>query len=184
MALFSFDNSNAGGGGPFNIFRGEVGSDGNPVYAERTFDDYTVPPAGQYRMKLIGFGEPKEVPISEQFRKADGPTTKIETKLEIEITDGPGKGHQFIVSWVTFSLGDMANAFKLYVATVCNGDKKSAPVTRNWDDMIGKEFSGYVTNPKMKEDGTPARAALSWDTLAPVREGAAAYNPFEKSDAA
>jgi len=180
MAIFSFDNSNSGGGGPFNIFRGEVDGAGNPVFQPMTFDDYTIPPKGQYRLKFTGFAEPKEV--TETW---EGETkTKMETKLEIEIADGPGKGHKFIVNWVTFSLGDRANAFNLYVATMCNGDKKAAPATRNWDDMIGKEFEGYVTNPKMKEDGTPARAALSWDTLTPGREQGEGYDPFKKPNAA
>lgn len=174
MGYFKFDNSNAGGGGPFNIYRGQLDKDGNPIYEERTFDDYTIPPAGQYRMKLTGFAEPQEVP--DNFNEGK---TKVETKLEIEIMDGPGKGHKFVVSWVTFSLGDRANAFHLYVATLCDGDKKKAPMQRVWDDMIDKEFMGYVTNPKMKDDGTPARAGLSWDTLAPVKEGAAGYNPFD-----
>lgn len=178
MALFTFDNSNAGGGGPFGIFRGEADSAGNPVYDEKTFDDYKIPPAGQYRMKLTGFAEPQEVESTWEGKTS----TKVETKLEIEITDGPGKGHKFIVSWVTFSLGDRANAFKLYVATNCDGDKSKAPQQRNWDDMIGKEFMGYVTNPKMKDDGTPARAALSWDTLTPVKEGAANYDPFNTTN--
>ena len=184
MALFSFDNSNTGGGGPFNIFRGQADSDGNPVYEEKKFDDYVVPPAGQYRLKLTGFAEPKEAAIPEIYQKDGGPKTKMETRLELEIMDGPGKGHMWICSYVTFSLGDRANAFNLYVATLCDGDKKNAPQQRDWDDMLQKEFMGYVTNPKIKDDGTPLRAALSWDTLSPIRENAAGYDPFKKSNAA
>lgn len=184
MAIFSFDNSNSGGGGPFNMFYGETTADGQPVYVSRTFDDYKVPPAGHYRLRLAGFAEPKEVPIAEMYRRVDGPTTKMETKLEIEITEGQGKGFRFIVSFVTFSLGDRANAFNLYVATMCNGNKKDAPAVRDWDPMIDKEFMGTVTTPKLNDDGTPKYAQLAWDSLSPVAAEGTGYNPFVKSDAA
>lgn len=183
MGAFAFENT--GGGGPFKMFNGEVDQAGNPIYAEKQYSDYIVPAEGKYRLKLTGFAEPVEEPVSEQFRKPDGPTTVMKTKLELEITSERGTGKKWICSYVTFSLGDRANLFKVYAATVCNGDPKAAPANRIYDDMLGKEFESYVNVAEKRDDkGRPIRAMLVWDTVKAVGAASEAYDPFEDDEVA
>lgn len=178
MGAFSFENT-GGGGGPFKMFRGELDAAGNPVYTEMTFDDYIVPAAGVYRLKLTGFAEPVDVPIKDEFRKPDGPTHKKETKLELEIMSDRGKGKRWVCNYVTFSLGDRANLFRVYVATVLDGDAKAATPQRVYDDMLGKEFEAYVNvSDKKDEKGRPIRAMIAWDTVKTVGAEADDYDPF------
>lgn len=183
MGAFTFEqNTNSG---PFKMYRGEVDAAKQPIYEERSYSDYIVPPKGQYRLKLTGFAEPVEVAISDQYRKPDGPTHRKETKLELEIVSERGKGKRWVCSYVTFSLGDRANLFRIYLAGVLKGNLKEAPAQRVYDDMIGVEFEAYVNVSDKRDDkGNPIRASLAWDTIAPISDGADEYDPFADDTAA
>jgi hypothetical protein len=178
MGAYSYENT-SGGGGPFEIFRGEEDVNGDPIHHEAKYSDYIVPAEGKYRLKLTGFAKPVDAPISEKFLKPGGPTHKKETKLELEITSDRGKGKRWICSFVTFSLGDSANLFRVYVATACGGDASKAPDLRQYDDMLGKEFEAYVNVSDKRDDrGKPIRAMLVWDTVKAVGAASDTYDPF------
>lgn len=180
MGAFTYQNTGGNGDGTFRIFRGEYDESESPIYHDAKYADYIVPAKGEYRLKLTGFAEPVEEPVSERFLKPGGPTTVMKTKLELEITSDRGKGKRWICSFVTFSLGNSSNLFKIYVATTCEGDVNKAPDRRVYDDMLGEEFEAFVTvsDKRDEQTGKPIRAMLSWDTVKAVGVDGDQYDPF------
>lgn len=179
MNMFQQDVTSAGSGSAtFMLFTGNYvnGDHDTPALEEVAVRNYRPVPQGHYRLKLTGLAEPKDVDIPEQFRREGGPTTRKETRLVLEIAEGRGKGHQILINYVTMSLYDNANLFRIYKATVCGGDKSKAPARRDAGDMIGMEFQAMIMESDRRDDqtGRPLYNKIAWDTVSAVAPPAVA----------
>lgn len=144
---------------------------GNVVTHEQTQDErmaHIVPPRrGEFRLKVVSFAEPFEMPRAEQF----GGGVQQMTRLELEIQNGPGKGKvcTLLCGW---SIGPRSNLGKVYAAATGKAVEKAG----EYDviDLLGGEFSAYLMpSEKLDDDGNPRGTNCSWDTVAAVSDGVA-----------
>lgn len=131
---------------------------------EQTQDErlaQVIPPKGEYRLRVIAFAEPFEMPKAEQF----GGGMQEMTRVLLEVVDGPGKGKQTTLL-CSFAVSKRSNLGKIYGATV--GLPEAGD---DWDPvaMLNKEFVAYLQPSKNVDDnGKPKGTDCSWDTVARV----------------
>jgi len=184
MGAFGYQQT-SNGGGPLEMFRGELDASGDPIFEEVDRGAYVAPPRGEYVLMVTGFSRPWEEP--NKFRPGE---MSKKTNLELEIVEGLGAGHKFLWSFQTFTLamGEMpSNCGRIYSAGVLDGARIERGKQVFFDDMIRKPFIAYV-NPSdaLNDKGQPKYASVAKETIAPYRPASedTSYNPFKKPNAA
>lgn len=142
--------------------------DGSIEEHEQTQDErqaLQIPPKGEYRLKVKGFGVPFEMPRSPEF----GGGMQTMTRLLLEVVGGPGNGKRTTLL-TSYSVSRRSNLGKIYGATVGMPEPG-----QEWDPvlMLDQEFTAYLQPSKnLDENGKPKGTDCSWDTVAAVGEPA------------
>lgn len=126
-----------------------------------------IPPKGEYRLKVVGFAVPFEMPRSADF----GGGMQTMTRLLLEVAGGPAAGKRCTLL-VSYAVSRRSNLGKIYGATV----GMPAP-GESWDPvlMLDQEFTAYLQPSKnLDENGKPKGTDCSWDTVAAVGSAQAA----------
>lgn len=167
MSATATDRYTITGGGATTMWieRDANGQIGNP--REQTQDERlgeTVPPRGEYTLKVVAFAEPFEH-TSEKWG------VKTKTRLKLQIQGGPGDGRYFstMVGW---SIGPNSNLGRVYRAVT--GKEVDRGGEYNVTEILNGTFSAYVTgSDELNEEGKPRYANVSWDTVSAVGGSAA-----------
>lgn len=155
-----------GSGGTLRIWRGEFAPNGENVFEDSQYDYYAMVPRGEYRLRITGLQEPYEEEIAPQYRKENGPITKMNTGLEVEIVDGEYAESRMFFAFITASLsdggssGNKANMRYVFDAACPDGGSEMG-------EMLGQEFSGYV---KPSDNGK--RMLLVYNTCGAIGQDA------------
>lgn len=190
MAGYFKETSTGGDFGPLKIYRGEIGTDGLPVFTEVDRKEaHVVPPTGMYKLRCTGFSEPWTE--ENQFVEPDKVTGKrpeiTKTHLEMEIIDGDGKGARFMWNFVTFKVAfgkTFSNMGAIIAASKFAGEKPPKGTEFYRDDVIGCEFMATVkASEDRDENGHPKYAKVVGDTITTISTSET-YNPFAKPNAA
>lgn len=137
-------------------------SDGEIYTHEQTQEErmqHIVPPAGEYRLRLISFAEPFEMQ-SEMYGKS------INTRLELQIVGGRGDG-KTLTLLTTWMIGPRSNLGKVYKAIT------GRPVDRGIEydptEMLGGEFRALLyPSENLDENNKPRGTKCTWDSVKPV----------------
>lgn len=141
-----------------------MSKNGQIVTHEQTQDERNaigIPPKGEYRLRVVAFAEPFEMPRSLEF----GGGMQEMTRLLLEVVGGPANGKRTTLL-CSYTVSKRSNLGRIYAATVGmpgSGDE--------WDPtlMLDKEFVAYLQPSKnLDENGKPKGTDCSWDTVAPV----------------
>jgi hypothetical protein len=89
------------------------GRDGNVTEEKVERNIYTVPPMGTYRLRLLRFAKPFELPKAEMY----GGGTQTMTRLELMIVGGPGNG-RLTCPMVSLSLGEKSKLGQIARAAI------------------------------------------------------------------
>ncbi len=182
--------------GPHDIYRGELGADGLPIYHIVENDEYINPPTGAYHVKCTGFSRPFEREKLAEYVKPGQNKMQTVSHLELEIQDGPGKGVRFLMAWqnmvISFNKQNPSNIGRIIMAGKFNDAEPPRGTEFYFDDVIGCEFMAYgVESPEKFTDGPnagkPKKFNISRDTITAVKAGAqdaSAANPFARTSAA
>lgn len=181
--------------GPHEVFRKELGTDGQPVYHTVENDEYINPPTGAYHLKCTGFTRPFEREKLPQYVKPGQDKMQTVTHLEVEIQAGPGKGVRFLWAWqnMVISFGNNpSNIARIIKAGRYAGGEPPKGTKHYFDDVIECEFMAYgVASDETIADGPnqgkPKYIKITRETIEPVKAGAqdaSAANPFERKQVA
>ena len=135
------------------------------VREERTANLYVVPPKGEYTFEITGYAEPFQMKRSAQWIKEGESEFQNMTRVELTITEGPGKGKMFDQMW-GFALGAGSNLGKF-----CRRMNISIPAAGSFDleQIIGYIGTGYVTpSDTLGDDKKPKYANLGIETVSGV----------------
>jgi hypothetical protein len=91
--------------------------DGNVTEEKVERNIYTVPPMGTYRLRLLRFAKPFQLPKAPEYLKPGDDPMQTMTRLELMIVGGPGHG-RMCTPMVTVSLGERSKLGQIARAAI------------------------------------------------------------------
>jgi hypothetical protein len=125
---------------------------------------YIVPPMGVYRLRVLRFAEPFDMPKAEQF----GGGMQRMTRLELQIIGGKGNGKR-VAPMMSLSLGKKAILGQIIRA--CEGRDLNPGEEYSLFNLTGKEFQATLRpSDSLDEAGKPKYCRIVDGTIAPVTD--------------
>ena len=125
---------------------------------------YVVPPMGVYRLRILRFAEPFEMPKAEQF----GGGMQRMTRLECQIVGGKGDGRK-VAPMMSLSLGRKAILGQIIRA--CEGRDLNPGEEYSLFSLVGKEFQATLRpSDSLDETGKPKYCRIVDGTITAVGE--------------